>query len=156
MKLTKMMSCVLITSKRRAGRLRIDTSRTFPCARRRGYPRGAARSTRGGRASPRRGVWAPSYWRWNGHRYTWIDGRWLRERRGHAQVEDRWEDRGGDWVYVRGLGAPLTTMPRYGRGQFAGSRLIASPVLHEGAVPPSPASGTASSARSASADSSYV
>jgi hypothetical protein len=51
----------------------------------------------------RRGyVWAPGYWRWSGRRYVWVDGRYLRERRGYVWVADGWEDRRGDWHYVRG------------------------------------------------------
>jgi hypothetical protein len=101
MKLTRMMSCVLIASaalascaatppERSPVRVGVAVRVAPPPARVLVIP------------PPRRGyVWAPGYWRWNGHRYMWIDGRWLRERRGHAWVEDRWEDRGGDWVYVR-------------------------------------------------------
>jgi len=26
--------------------------------------------------------WAPGYWNWNGHRYVWVDGHFVRERTG--------------------------------------------------------------------------
>jgi len=26
-------------------------------------------------------VWAPGYWRWNGHQHVWTDGHYIRERR---------------------------------------------------------------------------
>lgn len=53
--------------------------------------------------SARRGfVYAPGYWQWRGKRYVWIDGRYIRERRGQVWVADRYERRGGDWILVRG------------------------------------------------------
>ncbi|HEY2404211.1 MAG TPA: YXWGXW repeat-containing protein, partial [Steroidobacteraceae bacterium] len=36
---------------------------------------------------PRAGfVWAPGYYRWDGHRHVWVDGRWMHERRGSHWV----------------------------------------------------------------------
>lgn len=50
----------------------------------------------------RRGhVWAPGYWRWNGHRYVWIAGHWERERRGYRWDPPHWEQRPDGW-YFRG------------------------------------------------------
>ena len=47
-------------------------------------------------------VWAPGYWRWNGHAHVWHDGYWVRERRGYHWVADGWESRGGHYHYNRG------------------------------------------------------
>jgi hypothetical protein len=47
-------------------------------------------------------VWAPGYWDWNGHRYTWISGTFLPERRGLHWVPARWEQVGEHWQLVRG------------------------------------------------------
>ena len=47
-------------------------------------------------------VWAPGYWRWNGHEHVWIEGGWLPERRGEHWVPDRWEERGGRWQFEEG------------------------------------------------------
>ena len=45
---------------------------------------------------PRPGyVWGPGYWRWDGHRYAWADGRWIAERPGYRWVPERWDERGG-------------------------------------------------------------
>ncbi len=38
-------------------------------------------------------IWAPGYWDWNGHAYSWVSGRYLYEHRwvkAHL-VADRWE-----------------------------------------------------------------
>ena len=52
---------------------------------------------------PRPGfVWAPGYWRWNGHRHVWRDGYWVRERRGYHWVPDGWSSNGGHYHYSRG------------------------------------------------------
>lgn len=47
-------------------------------------------------------VWAPGYWRWNGHRHVWIEGRWVHERRGYHWVPDAWVAVGPHWHYQRG------------------------------------------------------
>ena len=52
---------------------------------------------------PRRGyVWAPGYWRWNGHAHVWVDGKWLRERRGYRWEPAHWEERHGRWHFEEG------------------------------------------------------
>ncbi len=57
--------------------------------------------------APRVGyVWAPGYWRWNGRRHVWINGRWVGERRGFHWEPDgwvqgpngRWHMRQGRWA----------------------------------------------------------
>lgn len=47
-------------------------------------------------------VWAPGYWRWNGHEHVWIEGRWLRARPGWHWVPERWEQRGDRWHFEEG------------------------------------------------------
>jgi hypothetical protein len=52
---------------------------------------------------PRAGfVWAPGFWRWEGHRHVWVGGHWLRERRGYRWAPDRWTEHGGHYHYDRG------------------------------------------------------
>ena len=29
-------------------------------------------------------VWAPGYWDWRGHRHVWVNGSWVRARRGES------------------------------------------------------------------------
>jgi hypothetical protein len=60
--------------------------------------------------APRVGyVWAPGYWRWNGHKHVWANGVWVRERHGWHWEPDawvqapngRWHLSRGHWVRVR-------------------------------------------------------
>jgi len=52
---------------------------------------------------PRDGyVWAPGYWDWNGHWYTWISGTIIPQRRGLHWVPALWEPIGANWRLVRG------------------------------------------------------
>lgn len=53
---------------------------------------------------PHRGwVWIDGYHRWNGHRYVWVRGRWVRPPHPSAVwVAQRWEHRDGGWVLVEG------------------------------------------------------
>lgn len=54
---------------------------------------------------PRRGyVWAPGYWRWDGHRHIWATGRWVQVRPGYRYAPAHWVHgrhgwhfRGGHW-----------------------------------------------------------
>jgi hypothetical protein len=51
----------------------------------------------------RRGyVWSPGYWNWQGKRYVWINGSWVRERRGHTYRPHEWVERDGRWQLQRG------------------------------------------------------
>jgi hypothetical protein len=53
--------------------------------------------------APRDGyIWAPGYWDWNGHAYSWVSGRYLYEHRGAHWVPDRWEQAGSHWQHVSG------------------------------------------------------
>ena len=52
---------------------------------------------------PRYGyVCAPGYWRLEGRRHEWVQGRWLENRRDHAWVPDRWTPVGHRWHYDPG------------------------------------------------------
>jgi hypothetical protein len=51
----------------------------------------------------RRGfVWAPGHYDYRGNQYSWVRGRWLRERPGHEWREARWVERDGRWHRVGG------------------------------------------------------
>jgi hypothetical protein len=53
--------------------------------------------------APRAGfVWAPGYWRWNGHAHAWHNGYWIKERRGYHWVPDAWVGNGPHYHYARG------------------------------------------------------
>jgi D-alanyl-D-alanine dipeptidase len=53
---------------------------------------------------PRAGyVWAPGYWRWDGGRHVWVDGRWMRERRHFHWAPEHWDEgRHGHYHFVPG------------------------------------------------------
>src|SRR5438067_12103438 len=52
---------------------------------------------------PRHGfVWVPGHWEWNGRRHIWMNGTWLRERRGYRYREPAWVEREGRWSMERG------------------------------------------------------
>jgi hypothetical protein len=53
---------------------------------------------------PRPGyVWAPGYWRWNGHRHIWVRGGWIRERHGWRWEPQHWvQTPNGRWHFVQG------------------------------------------------------
>jgi hypothetical protein len=50
-------------------------------------------------------VWAPGYWRWNGHRYFWVAGYWVPARHGYRWVPSHWSPYGPRWRYVPGYWA---------------------------------------------------
>jgi hypothetical protein len=51
----------------------------------------------------RRGyAWAPGYWNWTGHKYTWKRGHLERERAGYAFRATTWEQADGGWRQSRG------------------------------------------------------
>ena len=53
--------------------------------------------------APRDGyVWAPGYWDWGGHAYSWVSGHYVFERRGAHWVPDRWDQVGEHWQHVAG------------------------------------------------------
>ena len=46
----------------------------------------------------RRGfAWAPGQWEWRGNRHVWVEGHWLRARRGQHWEAERWVQRDGRW-----------------------------------------------------------
>jgi hypothetical protein len=47
-------------------------------------------------------VWVPGYWRWEGHRHVWEEGRWIKERRGRHWVPARWVPAGGHYRFEEG------------------------------------------------------
>jgi WXXGXW repeat (2 copies) len=48
-------------------------------------------------------VWIDGYQRWNGTRYVWVSGRWVRPPRpGVVWVAPRYIHRSNGWVYRRG------------------------------------------------------
>jgi hypothetical protein len=47
-------------------------------------------------------VWAPGYWRWNGHRHIWVGGYWVPARHGWHWVPAHWSPYGARWRYVPG------------------------------------------------------
>ena len=48
-------------------------------------------------------VWTPGYHRWDGHRYEWVGGAWLRPPHPRAHWEPaHWVRRGHGWVFVEG------------------------------------------------------
>jgi hypothetical protein len=52
---------------------------------------------------PRPGfVWAPGYYRWDGHRHVWVDGHFMRERRGSHWVPEHWDERHGRYHFEPG------------------------------------------------------
>ncbi len=53
--------------------------------------------------APRVGfVWAPGYWRWDGHQHVWVDGRWLRAHPGRHWVPEHWVEHHGHYRFVAG------------------------------------------------------
>ena len=50
-------------------------------------------------------VWAPGYWRWNGHHYFWVPGYWVPARHGYRWVSSHWVAYGPRWRYVPGYWA---------------------------------------------------
>ncbi|MGO4377594.1 YXWGXW repeat-containing protein [Pseudoduganella sp. RAF53_2] len=47
-------------------------------------------------------VWTPGYWRYNGHRYVWTHGKYVRERHGYYWREPAWKENNGRWEFTRG------------------------------------------------------
>jgi hypothetical protein len=57
--------------------------------------------------APRVGyVWAPGYWRWNGHHHYWVGGYWVPARAGYHWAPAHWAPYGHQrWRYVGGYWA---------------------------------------------------
>jgi hypothetical protein len=53
--------------------------------------------------APRPGfVWAPGYYRWDGHQHVWVDGRFIHERHGSHWVPEHWDERHGHYHFIPG------------------------------------------------------
>lgn len=52
-------------------------------------------------------VWAPGFWRWDGHHHVWVGGTWMPARAGHAWVPERWEPDGHHWRFTPGHWQPV-------------------------------------------------
>jgi hypothetical protein len=51
----------------------------------------------------RRGYeWAPGYWNWNGRRYAWVKGQYVKTRTGYHWAAPAWQERDGRWQFTRG------------------------------------------------------
>ena len=52
---------------------------------------------------PRHGyVWAPGFWRWDGHHHVWLDGHWEHERVGYEYRRPEWVSEGDGWRFNDG------------------------------------------------------
>ena len=47
-------------------------------------------------------IWAPGYWRWDGHAHVWVGGHLERDRPGHHWQPAHWEEHGGHHRFVEG------------------------------------------------------
>jgi hypothetical protein len=47
-------------------------------------------------------VWAPGYWRWNGHRHVWANGYWVRARPGYRYRPAYWVHGRHGWRFREG------------------------------------------------------
>jgi hypothetical protein len=47
-------------------------------------------------------VWAPGYWRWDGRRHVWQDGRYVHERGGYHWHAAHWEEHNGRYHLEEG------------------------------------------------------
>ena len=45
-------------------------------------------------------VWAPGFWRWDGHRHDWQAGHWEAEREGEDYIAPEWVEAPGGWRFV--------------------------------------------------------
>lgn len=53
--------------------------------------------------APRKGyLWTPGYWDYRGNRHVWVNGSYVRERRGYHYAAPGWHERDGRWVLNRG------------------------------------------------------
>lgn len=53
--------------------------------------------------APRRGyLWTPGYWDYRSRRHVWVNGTYVRERRGYVYAQPAWVQRGGHYELDRG------------------------------------------------------
>ena len=47
-------------------------------------------------------VWAPGYWRWNGHHHVWVNGHYVHARHGYHYAPASWAQVNGRWHFDEG------------------------------------------------------
>jgi hypothetical protein len=47
-------------------------------------------------------IWAPGYWRWDGHRHVWSEGHWENAREGERYERPEWRRDGDKWRFQEG------------------------------------------------------
>ncbi len=53
---------------------------------------------------PYAAVWQPGFWRWDGYRYRWVRGHYVRPpRERHEWVAGHWEPRPGGHIWIEGF-----------------------------------------------------
>lgn len=59
-------------------------------------------------------VWVDGYWWWDGRRYVWVRGHWVRPpRAGYVWVRGGWVVHGGSYRFVHGRWLPPARAERY-------------------------------------------
>jgi hypothetical protein len=51
-------------------------------------------------------VYVQGRWVWDGYQWTWVEGRWLRQRAGYVYDQGYWDRRGDTYVWVSGRWTP--------------------------------------------------
>jgi hypothetical protein len=52
---------------------------------------------------PRAGkTWVAGHYQWKNNRYQWVQGTWVRDRRGHYYSQPSWVEQDGRWAYQPG------------------------------------------------------
>ena len=66
-------------------------------------------------------VWITGFWKWTGINYDWVDGRWIKAKKGKVWVPGAWEQVGARWVWKPGKwvkpkpAKPVTGKPGAGK-----------------------------------------
>jgi hypothetical protein len=47
-------------------------------------------------------IWAPGYWRWDGHTHVWVGGHLEKDRPGHHWIKAEWVEEHGRHRFVEG------------------------------------------------------
>jgi hypothetical protein len=47
-------------------------------------------------------VWIPGCWKWAGINYEWVEGRWVKGKKGKVWEPGTWEQAGAHWVWKPG------------------------------------------------------
>ncbi len=91
------------------------------------------------RAPSPRHVWLAGHWRWDGHKYAWVGGRWaLPPRAGVAWQAPRWTQRAGGWAFVPGRWGASARV-QVAAPPVAMQRAVAHPTIRvQVAAPPPP------------------